>query len=448
MEYLHIVWESLIILFLVVANGFFVATEFAIVKVRASQLKPHAKSGDWRYAVALRVTKHLDAYISATQFGITLASLGMGSLGEPWVTHWIEGPLSSLGIRDQPMVHTISYLVAFALITYLITVLGELAPKCIAIQHARSIALWFSPVLVVFYYVFFPFIWILNKTANRMLKMVGVRPVNEGDSSIGQDELQHVLAHSRHVHPSDLLINKIMLKALRLKETTAEQVMVPHDRVTVLWRDEPVEKSMRIIQRTGYSRFPLCVNSSRRVIGMVLAKEFLMQYHVLGAQTQAGSIVRPVLTFLPKTKLPTMLDLFRKTRNHLAVVVDEHDEMLGLVSFEDVLEELVGDIRDEFDIEKGPIFELNEQMALVDGDMPVRDLAVETGWPLPADTNMTVAKWCASIWPHNPAKMDQFDWDGFRLIAEDISAHGLRRVRIIRNPVPSEATDKVEGASP
>jgi CBS domain containing-hemolysin-like protein len=432
MDFLNFTWQIAVILALVIANGFFVAVEFAIVKVRATQLKPFANSGDWRYPIAINVTKHLDAYLSACQLGITLSSLALGWLGEPFLAHWIEIPLGMLGVNDPTTVHTIAYILAFALITFLHIVIGELAPKSVAIQYPRPVTLWLAPILVFFYYLFLPFIWFLNGTSNRMLRQVGVRPAGEGENAISQDELQHVLAHSSHVHPSDLLINKIMLKALRLKETTAEHVMVSHERVAVVRQRDPVEKNLQVIQRTGYSRFPLCRDTDRQIIGMVLAKEFFMQYHALGAQTQIIDIMRPVLTFLPKTKLPTMLELFRKSRNHLAVVVNERDEMLGIVSFEDVLEELVGDIRDEFDIEKGPIYEINERMALVDGEMPLRDLAAETSWPLPSDTNMTVAKWCAERWGKVPAVHDQMDVGEFRFIAEDVGAHGLRRVRIIR----------------
>jgi CBS domain containing-hemolysin-like protein len=145
-----------------------------------------------------------------------------------------------------------------------------------------------------------------------------------------------------------------------------------------------------------------------------------------------------VLTFLPKTKLPTMLELFRKSRSHLAVVVNPQDDMLGIVSFEDVLEELVGDIRDEFDIEKGPIYEMSEEMVLVDAEMPLRDLANETNWPLPMDSNTSVGRWCLLQWGRAPQKREELELPEFRLIAEETSAQGLRRVRIIRRGLVAE----------
>jgi CBS domain containing-hemolysin-like protein len=432
MEIFTFGWQMLVILLLVVANGFFVAAEFAIVKIRATQLKPLLKSGDWRIPIAVKVTKHLDAYLSATQLGITLSSLGLGWLGEPFVSKWLHPLLMFAGITSEKTQHVISYMVAFSIITFLHIVLGELAPKSLAIRYPKQVTLWLSPVLLIFYYLFFPAIWFLNGAANKMLHMIGIPPASEGDHAFTQDELQYVLMHSSHVHAADELVNKIMLKALRLKETTAEQVMYPRDNVAVLWRDKPLEENFLLAQKAGYSRMPLCGASIDEVLGVIHVRELLWQHQLLGAQTDLKSIVRPILTFLPGTRLPAMLELFRKSRNHLAIVVDRDDKMLGIVSFEDVLEELVGDIRDEFDIEKGPIYERSENSVLVDGDLPVRDLASETGWSLPVQTTDTVEKWCLEKWGRRPAAGEELKVDGLRIIAEEVSVKRLRRIRFVR----------------
>jgi len=411
-SWLKVPLQTGVIFILVAANAFFVATEFAFVKIRGSQLKSMQVRGkkNWRLALAIRVTNHLDRYLSATQLGITLTSLGLGWVGEPLVARWIQGPLAELGIVSPAAVTSIAYGLAFAAITFIDIVFGELVPKYFAIRRPKTVALWFSAPLIVFYSAAYPFIWVLNRTANRLLLWMGIPPAKEFDHGFNQEELQYVLMNSRHVHPSDDLVNKIMLKAIRLKDTTAEQIMLPRD----------------------------------QVLGVIHIKELLWQYQVLGAQTKLTDIVRPILTFMAKTRLPAMLELFRKSRNHLALVLDSDEKMIGLVSFEDVLEELVGDIRDEFDIEKGPFYERSKEAVMVDADLPLRDLASETGWPLATHTTETVEKWAVRHWGHVPHTGDQLDLDGFQLIATEVTLRRIRRLRIIRRSAPQPADAEVE----
>ena len=433
---------------LILANAFFVATEFAFVKIRASQLKAMRKpgKGDWRLALAIRVTTHLDRYLSATQLGITLTGLGLGWLGEPVVAHWVSAPLSRWGIVSPTAVTSISYGLAFAGIAFVEIVLGELVPKYFAIRRPRPVALWVAAPLIVFYTVCYPFIWTLNRTANGLLLWMGIPPTREFDHGFNQEELQYVLMNSRHVHPSDDLVNKLMLKALRLKETTAEQVMLPREQVVVLWRDKPLAENMAVAQKSGYSRLPLCGDTQDQVLGVIHVKELLWQHQVLGAQTNLAAIVRPILTFMAKTRLPAMLELFRRSRNHLAVVLDRDEKLLGLVSFEDVLEELVGDIRDEFDIEKGPFFERSADAVLVDADLPLRDLASEMSWPLPTQTTETVEKWALRHWGRVPPTGAQLEIEGgFELTATEVGPRRIRRLRVVRRAIPVAAEAELEG---
>src|SRR5476649_1966267 len=275
-SWIHYPAQGVVILLLIAANAFFVATEFAFVKIRESQLKSMRVKGkkDWRLGLALRVTKHLDRYLSATQLGITLTSLGLGWVGEPVVAHWLEGPLAAEGIVSSAAVISISFAVAFAAITFFHIVLGELVPKYFAIQRPRTVVMWFAAPLVLFYHVCYPFIWVLNRTANRLLIWMGIPPTKEFDHGFNQEELQYVLMNSRHVHPSDQLVNKIMLKAIRLKETTAEQFM--------LWRDHALADNMTVAQKSGYSRLPFCGETRDQVLGVIHVKELLWQYQLLG----------------------------------------------------------------------------------------------------------------------------------------------------------------------
>jgi CBS domain containing-hemolysin-like protein len=443
--------QGAVIALLIAANAFFVATEFAFVKIRSSQLKTMRVPGkkNWPLGLAIRVSNHLDRYLSATQFGITLTSLGLGWIGEPFVAKWIVGPLGDVGIHGTEAVATISLTLAFAIITFFHIVLGELVPKYFAIQRPRSVVLWVAAPLFIFYHIGYPFIWLLNRTANRLLLIMGIPPAKEFDHGFNQEELKHVLMNSRHVHPSDEFVNKIMLKALRLKETTAEQVMLPREDVVVLWRDKTLAENMALAQKSGYSRLPYCGDSMDQVLGVIHVKEMLWQYQLLGDEMDLRSISRSILTFMAKTKLPAMVELFRRSRNHLALVLNSEEEWLGLVSFEDVLEELVGDIRDEFDIEKGPFFERSKTAVLVDADLPLRDVAVETGWPLRAETNETVEKWALRQWkgraPHSGA---QLTVGAFQLTAAEVGPRRIRRLRIVHKPAPVTPDAESDGSAP
>jgi len=423
--------QILVILLLLCANGFFVAAEFAIVKVRHTQLRPLIDKGDWRAPIAYRITQNLDAYLSATQLGVTFASIGLGWVGEPVVAQWLQPLFSWLGIVSTDILHSCSFGLAYILIAFVHIELGELLPKIYAIQRPRRTALMLSPFLIVFYHIFLPFIWLLNVTANMMLRWAGIVQPGHADHPFSHEELQYLLMHSKHAHPDDELINNIMIKAIREKETTAEQIMLPIEKVAVLWRDRSLDENLDIAQKAGYSRMPLC-GEPDEVLGIIHVKELLWQLRVLGQETKLENIMHTVLTFLPGTKLPTMLQLFRQSRNHLAVVVDKADKMIGIVSFEDVLEELVGDIRDEFDVEKGPFFERSEDSALVDADMPLRDLAIEMDWPLPINTSATVEKWCLEHWRRIPEKGEELEVNGLKIVAAETTKRGLRRVRLTK----------------
>jgi CBS domain containing-hemolysin-like protein len=438
-------WQLLVILLLVCANGFFVAAEFAIVKIRGSQLKPLLKTGDWRVPMALRAVNNLDACLSATQLGITLASLGLGWIGEPFLAHWLVPVFEFLGVSSERTQHSLSFAAAFTCISFLHIVLGELAPKSLAIQRPRGVSLWVAAPLLVFYYIFFPFIYVLNGTANRFLRWAGLEPASESEHAFSADELEYVLSHSRHVHPGDALVNKIMVRSLRLRDVTAQQVMLPRTKVVALWADKSVDENLKIAQKSGHSRFPVCQESLDNVLGMVLIKEWLWQIQALGEKSSFQPLVRPVLTFFQQTPLPTMMELFRSSRRHLAVVIETNEAMLGIVTFEDVLEEIVGEIRDELDIERGPIFEQTDNSIVVDASLPIRELRAETGWNFEFQPRETVGAW-VSRQAGRQLQRDECTRSGeYEVTALQTHASGLRRVRITRLSTEELKAKEAEG---
>ncbi len=423
--------EILIIVTLVLANGFFVAAEFALVKIRASQLRPLAKTGGWRVKLALKATAHLDASLSATQLGITLTSLGLGWVGEPFLAHRIEPWLAQAGITDPAAVSSIAFAAAFSVITFLHIVFGELAPKSLAIQRPKGMTLFVAGPLLVFYYIFFPFIWLLNGTANQILRLAGLR-ASTSEHAFSSEELEYVFSHARHSHPGDALVNKLMVQSLRARETLAQQIMRPRDQVVALWLDHPLAENLRIAQMSGHSRFPVCTGSLDKVEGLILVREWLWQIQALGPDTPFEPLVRPVLEFELTTPVHVMIERFRTSRSHLAVVLDAQRALAGIVTFEDVLEEIVGDIRDEFDIESGPVYERSESSIVVSGTLTMRELQAETGWPLEWQSRDTVAMWATRHFGRLPKRGDVQLAGDYRLTVIEASAERLRRIRIER----------------
>jgi CBS domain containing-hemolysin-like protein len=430
--FLGITLEVLIILGLVALNGFFVAAEFALVKIRSSQLRPLEKTGGWRVKFALMATDRLDAALSATQLGITLASLALGWVGEPFIAHRVAPFLGRFGIDEPATVSSVSIAISFAVITFLHIIFGELAPKSLAIQRAKDVTLWVSAPLLAFHYLFFPFIWLLNGTANRFLRWAGLGTASEGDHTLGAAELEYVFSHARHSHPSDALVNKLMVQSLRVRETTAQQIMLPRDQVVALWLDRPLADNLRTAQTSGHSRFPVVTGNMDEVRGLVLVREWLWQITALGPDASFEPLIRPVLTFELKTKLPLMLERFRTGRSHLAVVLDEEKRLAGIVTFEDVLEEIVGDIRDEFDLGSGPIYDRTTFSIVISGAFTMRELQAETGWSFEWLPRESVAAWMTRHLGHAPRRDEQLVQGEYRLTATDVSTERVRRVRVER----------------
>lgn len=430
--FLGITLETLIILGLVIANGFFVAAEFALVKVRVSQLRPLLKTGGWRVKFALKATEHLDAALSATQLGITLASLGLGWVGEPYIAHRLGPVLARMGMTNPAAIASASFAVAFCVITFLHIVFGELAPKSLAIQRAKGVTLWVAAPLLVFYYAFFPFIWLLNGTANRFLRWAGLGPTGEGDHAFGAEELEYVFSHARHSHPGDALVNKLMVQSLRVRNTTAQQIMLPRDQVAVLWLDKSVAENLRVAQLGGHSRFPVCEGTLDQIRGMILVREWLWQLQALGADTPFAPLMRPALEFEMKTPIHAMIEHFRMARSHLAVVRDGEGKFAGIVTFEDVLEEIVGDIRDELDIGLGPIYERKAQSIVVSGNFTMRELQAETGWPFEWQPRETLDAWIVRQHRSPPRRDEVVSVGDYRCTVLEVQGERLRRVRVER----------------
>lgn len=372
MEVLFVPLKLAAVLGLVLLNGFFVAAEFAIVKVRMTQIEPLLRRGQKRARIAHEVITHLDAYLSATQLGVTLTSLGLGWLGEPFVAHLLEPAFVYVGIINPTALATASFGVAFGFITFLHIVLGELAPKSLAIQRAQSVTLHIAGPLHLFFVIFKPAIWALNGAANYFLRTVGIPPVSESDLAHSEEELRILLSHGKNITATS---RNILLKAMELRERTVREVMVPRTQVVFLSTDRTLEENLAIALECQFTRYPLCERDLDNVLGMIHLKDLFRLQHSKGDATDLFSIKRELLFVPETTPLEKLLNTFLTKKMLMAIVVDEYGGTAGLITLEDILEELVGEIRDEFDVEPLMVQRVSEQEFVVDGTMPLHDFA-------------------------------------------------------------------------
>jgi CBS domain containing-hemolysin-like protein len=382
-----------IAILLVLLNGFFVASEFAIVKVRRTRIEELIAQGNKAARRAIQTVTHLDEYLSATQLGITMASLGLGWIGEPAFARLFEPLFSSSGRFQAVLVHSLSAGAAFVLITFLHIVLGELAPKSLAIQKTDAVVLSVSGPLILFYRLSYPFIWALNTTANAVLRLAGIRPVAEAETTHSEEEIRLILAQSTRMGILDPDEERLLERVFEFGDRSVRQIMVPAGEVVFLDLEKSFEENLELARRTKHTRYPLCEGSLDRVVGIIHIKDLFWRYQELGPQFDLRMIKRAV-HFVPETRLiKSLLPEFRRTRTHLSIVVDEFGSTVGIVTLEDVLEELVGEIQDEFDTEAPPVVILRqgEGRYLVNGRALIEELERELGVNIEDEENDTIA---------------------------------------------------------
>jgi len=378
------VFDILITLFLVSLNGFFVAAEFAIVKVRYSQIELRAKTGNRMAGLAQQMLNNLDSYLSATQLGITLASLGLGWIGEPVVSKILIASFHGLGLNvPDETAHQIALPVAFALITVLHIVFGELAPKSIAIRKPEETTLFVSFPMRAFFVVFRPFIWTLNGLANRILKTIGIQPAEEHEAH-STEELRLLV---RQGHKSGAIKEdnyQIIQNAFDFSELTAQQVMVPRKNIFALEIDSTREEILNAVLENGYSRIPVYEDDIDTLMGIVFAKD-IFKANTRGDHWNLKELMRPVHFVYNSAKLNRVLKDFQSKKIHVGMVIDEYGGTEGLIAMEDILEELVGEIQDEHDDEVSPVTKNEDGSFNVSGIAPLHD--VNHFLPLPFPEN-------------------------------------------------------------
>jgi len=332
---------------LVLLNGFFVAAEFAIVKLRLAQAEDFAQSHGWVGRVLRSVRAHLDAYLSACQLGITLASLALGWIGEPAFAALIEPPLRSLGVTSPEVIHGTALAVAFGIISFLHIVLGELAPKSMAIRRPEAVSLWTAVPLFAFYWLMYPFIRLLNGSANLVLRAAGVELAGEGGAAHSIDEIRGILLATRRHGGMDAEKTELATRALDLFELEAGDLMQPVSDLVYLTLDLNPAEALERIESRRFSRYPVFEHDREGLLGMVQVKDLLPELRH-GTTLDLRRYLRPALAVHRDLSLVRLLHRFREGRPQLALLTDDAERVVGFVSLHDLAEALFGRIRDEY----------------------------------------------------------------------------------------------------
>ena len=381
---------------LVLLNGFFVAAEFAVVKVRSSRLDEIARKGNFAAKSAQHAVQNLEGYLSAAQLGITLASLGLGWVGEPAFAQLIEPVLGSLGVTSERVIHTVSITIAFTLISALHLVLGEQAPKLMAIQKAESTILALAVPLRACYYVFYPFLRVLNAASNGLLRLIGITPVHGENLVHSEEELRIILAESAKVGAVSGLKRRLLDNVFTYTRRTAQEIMVPRNEIVFLSLARLWEENLSIIRTQQHTRYPLCTLSLDHVVGMVHLKDVFHAGEEIKLTEDLVKLKRDILFVPETTTLDQLQRQFQQKRVHIAIVVDEYGGTAGLVSLEDVLEELVGEIQDEFDREESKI-QRTPEGDLVDGLLLVEEANAQLGLELEETEARTIGGYLTAV---------------------------------------------------
>ena len=437
---ISIVFKLLAVAALVLLNGFFVAAEFALVKIRDTQLTPLIARGYRRARIARRVVRNLDASLSACQLGITLASLGLGWVGEPVFAALLKPVMAWLNIESAEARKTIAFVVGFSALTFLHITAGEQAPKWLAIQKPLPTALWVVQPLEWFHRMSYPFIWVLNHASLWLLRQLGIEPAGEGEQGHSEEELRLLFAATHKQAGGSTLGRDIVLNALDMRRRIVREVMRPRREIVALDTDAAIAECLEVAEKTRYSRFPLCEGGDLdRTAGVIHIKDL----YALRLKARSGADLRPAcrkLIYVPETaRLEKLLQLFLERRLHFAIVVDEYGGTVGMVTLENILEELVGQIQDEFDQEKPLLVKRDDGTWEVDGALPLHELAELIGEPLPAEGITTTSGWVTQRLGGFPREGDTLTVGAFELRVQQMDGARVGRLKLSRRAEPEAA---------
>lgn len=403
--------KLVMVVLLIGLSAFFVAVEFAAVRMRQSRVDQLIAEGKRGALAAKKVLSQLDGYLSACQLGITITSLGLGFLGESTVEKLLHPLFHALHVPNAAG-SAVSLILAFVIITYFHVVVGELAPKTVAIRKTETIMLLTANTIIWFNRLMFPFIWLLNTSAIQLVRLFGIKPASEHEDAHSEEELQIILSESYESGKINQAEYGYMSRIFAFDDMLAKEIMVPRTDMVCLYTNLTREENMKIIKQQQYTRFPVALGSKDNIIGVMNTKRFFLAFEDQ-PDVDIATLIQPVLAVAETIPVNDLLGKMQKERTHMAILIDEYGGTSGMVTIEDILEEIVGEIRDEFDEEEQEEVQvLGERHLIVDGKLSLTQLFRYLPLELDADEWDTIGGW---LYAHQEslAEGESFEYAGY-----------------------------------
>ncbi|MBE3576949.1 MAG: HlyC/CorC family transporter [Limnochordales bacterium] len=430
---------------LVILNGFFVVAEFSLVKMKGSRLHDLAETGSGRARAVQRVVENLQFFLPAIQLGITVASLALGWIGLPALAEWIRSLFAPWQTGSGAVWHWIVAVLAFGLLAFLHVLAGELVPKSLAIRAAERGALWTAPVLLALYYLTFPFLWLFHKGVTRVLRLFGLTVASEADLARSEEELRDLVSSSHEQGVLDAVERDLLVNVFDLSERVAKEVMIPRQDMVCIFTDQTLGEIMQTIRSSGHTRYPLCEGDRDHIIGLVHVRD------LIGLSVQPGvsserrlsdlpdwrRITHEVLMIPEGTSVTRLLKEMQRRRTHMAIVLDEYGGTAGLITMEDIVEEIVGEIYDEFDKEPPKVQPRGANAYELDGSLLLEDVAELLNTRLEDPDVETVGGFVFNRLGRKPKRGDMIVHEQYRF--QVLEVKGARIVRLLVEPLVVEA---------
>jgi CBS domain containing-hemolysin-like protein len=433
------IFNMVIIAILIALTAFFVASEFAIVKIRSSRIDQLIEEGSSSAVSAKKVISNLDEYLSACQLGITITALGLGWLGESTFEKMLRPLFLGLNVPES-ITHVLSIGIAFAAITFLHVVVGELAPKTLAIQKAEAITLVMSRPLILFYKVLFPIIWILNCSARITAKFFGLKPVSENEIAHTEEELRIILSESYKSGEINQSEFKYVNKIFEFDNRIAKEVMVPRTEIVSLSKDDTLEVFLKVLREEKFTRYPIIDGDKDHIIGLVNIKEVmtdLIGNEKLSTET-LENYTRPIIRVIETIPIHDLLVKMQKDRVHMAILMDEYGGTSGLVTVEDILEEIVGEIRDEFDMDEVPMIrKIKEKHYIIDSKVLVSEVNDLLGIEIDDEDIDTIGGWILTE-NYEAKEGDVIFHDSYTFKILDMEEHHIKYIEVTQKASDGE----------
>ncbi|WP_075981561.1 hemolysin family protein [Bacillus massilinigeriensis] len=442
-----------IIAILIAFTAFFVASEFAIIRVRSTRIDQLIEEGSKGAIAVKRVITNLDEYLSACQLGITVTSLGIGWLGEPTVEHILEPIFIQLQVPES-ITNVLSFVIAFSLITFLHVVVGELSPKTLAIQKAETISLLAARPLILFYKVMFPFIWALNGSARITSSLFGLKPAAEHEIAHSEEELRMILSESYKSGEINQSEFKYVNKIFDFDDRIAKEIMVPRTEIVSLSKNDTIETFLEAVQEEKFTRYPIIDGDKDHIIGMVNIKEILTELikNKQMSNLTLESYTRPIIRVIDSIPIHDLLVKMQKERIHMAILMDEYGGTSGLVTVEDIIEEIVGEIRDEFDMDEIPMIQkVKDDHYIIDSKVLVTEVNDLLGLNIDDEDVDTIGGWVLTE-NYEVKEGDTIYFDHYTFKILEMDEHHIKYIEVskskeLEQPIQQMSLTKTEALS-